>query len=292
MHICSIGIRQGEIIFSLTNNFFFRLDSDKHLVASLLSGTFDRKKSKKSPLSTLSSLTLPDIRSESPPPPQRVINRHYKQPSEPIMSWTHVGSNPRVLLPDMPPLFKNKYHSNIISPPINEPFSRKPNPGASGAQITPPTLEAQFKARSWPRNPGTNSFGILPDGKNSFTTNSKMHSDALQDPEMVKYAAKINHHQTTNYPPAPAPGVIPDTQRYIDSLNIETFATISSYYWNDENEKLNVNEKLNLKDSLKASTLGEPLKDFYSNGGTSDFDEPQFEQVCIIKLFFDITAVL
>jgi len=199
-------------------------------------------------LSTLSSLTLPDIRSESPP--QRVINRHYKQPSEPIMSWTHVGSNPRVLLPDMPPLFKNKYHSNIISPPINEPFSRKPNPGASGAQIAPPSLDAQFKARSWPRNPGTNSFGILPD-------------DALQDPEMVKYAAKINHHQATNYPPAPAPGVIPDTQ---------------SYYWNDENEKLNVNEKLNLKDSLKASTLGEPLKDFYSNGGTSDFDEPQFEQ--------------
>ena len=41
------------------------------------------------------------------------------------------------------------------------------------------------------------------------------HLDALQDPEMVKYAAKINHHQTTNYPPAPAPGVIPDTQRYI-----------------------------------------------------------------------------
>ena len=78
---------------------------------------------------------------------------------------------------------RNMFQSNIISRPTNtgaEQFYQQqrvtPSAGASGAtassatattQIAPPTsLAQQYKARSWPRNPGTNSFNILsPDGK-------------------------------------------------------------------------------------------------------------------------------
>ena len=66
---------------------------------------------------------------------------------------------------------------NIISPPINEYYPgggvhQRQVSGLSGAPALPvsQSLDAQFKARSWPRNPGTNSLGIqfLPDGIFSF----------------------------------------------------------------------------------------------------------------------------
>jgi len=244
---------------SLFQRIKTKLDTEKHLLACLLSGTFEKDlRNEPQPKAPTKALSMRSLRhelpqAESPQSAPRAL--HYKQPSEPSNLWSQKNqpNNPlqtggRQLLPDR---MRNMFQSNIISRPTNtgaEQFYQQqrvtPSAGASGAtassatattQIAPPTsLAQQYKARSWPRNPGTNSFNIL----------SPDDPMMQNDPEMREFAAQIN------YQPAPAPGVIPDPdpKRY----------------------DLYEDETTTLKESLKQSTLG--AKDFYSNG-VFDLDE-------------------
>ena len=163
-------------------------------MACLLSGTFEQKEKPKlkqqqhpaarSPMSLPRSFPAPHTTrvpelplSESPRP------IHYKQPSEPILNTWSSGKNQSSLIQPgglqiLPDYFvKNKFHSNdystTIQRPINDyyqPGRQQTNSGVSGSQIAPPSsIDKQYKARSWPRNPGTNSFGLAPDGKSKKT---------------------------------------------------------------------------------------------------------------------------
>ena len=167
------------------------MDSEKHLLACLLSGTFEQKEKLKpkqqqqpaarSPMSIARAFPAPPQSTRVPELPLSESPRpiHYKQPSEPILNTWSTGKNQSSsliqpgglqILPDY--FVKNKFHSNdystTIQRPINDYYQRpqQTNGGASGAQIAPPSsIDKQYKARSWPRNPGTNSFGLAPDGK-------------------------------------------------------------------------------------------------------------------------------